>query len=568
MAKKSARKRGPSRPSKLSLLSTGVPGLNNVVGGGLPELSFNLIAGGPGAGKTTLAMQLLFANATAARPGLFITLLGETSLKMLRYQQLFAFFDPARVGKDVHFLNLSQETLEGNLDSVLARIIEEVDRLNPRVVVIDSFRSLIREERMAALPGELDHFVQRLALHLTTWEVTSFLIAEYSEHELRNPIFTVADGIFWLSQEVNRNSVVRRLRVVKSRGTAPMPGLHTMKVTSAGVQVFPRSSERPADLHAPGRERLLTGVAGLDEMMSGGIPVGDSLVLAGPTGSGKTTFAMQFVAAGLRAGETAVIAIFEEHPEVYLQRAKSAGTDLRAAIREDRLSIIYLRPLDLSVDETLEEIRRAVQRTGAKRVVIDSISGFEMALAPSFREDFRESLYRLIGALTALGVTMYSTVEVVQADGEAGLQLTGYQVSFLTDDILSLRYVEIEGELRKALVVVKMRGSNHAREFRTYETTNTGVQLCESLRDYDGVISGMPTRQLRVARPAHPGLTEPEVIVVDSLIRVGTMTTAQIAKHTGLSDGVVKPILERLLQLDYVNRKGARYTAEARPRNL
>src|SRR5688572_8844218 len=238
MARLQGAKRTAAERPKLELLLTGVPGLDEVLGGVLPALSLNVIAGGPGSGKTTLAMQMLFANATAARPGLFITLLGETSLKMLRYQQLFSFFEPGRVGSDVHFLNLSQETLEGNLDGVLSRIIAEVDRLHPRVVVIDSFRSLIRAERMDAPPGELDNFVQRLALHLTTWEVTSFLIAEYSEHELRNPIFTVADGIIWLSQEVSRNSVVRRLRVVKSRGTAPMPGLHTMKMTAAGVQVF------------------------------------------------------------------------------------------------------------------------------------------------------------------------------------------------------------------------------------------------------------------------------------------------------------------------------------------
>jgi circadian clock protein KaiC len=228
-------------------------------------------------------------------------------------------------------------------------------------------------------------------------------------------------------------------------------------------------------------------------MMGGGIPVGDSLVLAGPTGTGKTTFAMKYVAAGLAAGETAVIAIFEEHPDVYLQRAKSVEVDLRAAVQQGKLQIIYLRPLDLSVDETLDEIRRAVRRLGATRVVIDSISGFEMALAPAFREDFRESLYRLIGALTGLGVTMFSTVEVVEG---TGLQLTGYQVSFLTDDILSQRYVEMEGELRKVLVVVKMRGSTHSREFRTYEITATGVQLRESLRDYHGIITGMPTRHL------------------------------------------------------------------------
>ena len=557
------RKAGPVLP----LLDTGVPGLNQVLGGGLPALSFNLIAGGPGSGKTTLTMQLLFANATIKRPGLFITLLGETSLKMLRYQQLFAFFDPSRVGVDVHFLNLSEEVLSGDLDRVLTRITEEVCRLKPGIVVIDSFRSLHAAQGPDGPTDRLEHFVQRLAQHLTTWEVTSFLVGEYQERELRNPVFTVADGILWLSQETHRNSVVRRLQIIKARGMASMPGLHTMRMTSAGVQVFPRIPERPGQKHPRSSARLSTGIPRLDEMMGGGIPAGDSLVLAGPTGTGKTTFAMKFVAAGLAAGEPAVMAIFEEHPDAYLQRAKSVEVDLREAIRADKLRIIYLRPLDLSVDEALEEIRTAVEEVGAKRVVIDSISGFEMALAPAFREDFRESLYRLIGALTDLGVTMFSTVEVVEGK-EAGIQLTGYQVSFLTDDIVSQRYIEIEGELHKALVVVKMRGSPHSFEFRTYQITAAGVNLGDSLRDYDGVITGMPTRQLRMPPPAYPGLTGREILVLEILIRSGVMSPTEVAKHTGLVRGDIDVILSRLVNLKYVGRKGVRYVAEARPRGL
>lgn len=566
MAKLKPAKPARSRKSSLKLVDTGVPGLNQVLGGGLPALSFNLVAGGPGSGKTTLAMQVLFATATPARPGLFITILGETAFKMLRYQQLFEFFDHGRVGKDVHFLNLSEEALTGDLEAVLIRIIAEVDRLNPGIVVVDSFRSLARAHGSEESSGPLEHFVQRLALHLTTWEVTSLLIGEYREHELRDPIFTVADGILWLAQEANRNSVVRRLQIVKARGMASMPGMHTARITRAGLQVFPRTPERVDPVHQSGNQRLSTGIAGLDEMMSGGIPRGDSLVLAGPTGTGKTTFAMNFVAAGLAAGETAVIAIFEEHPEVYLRRARSIEVDLSEAVRQDRLRIIYLRPLDLSVDETLDEIRSAVRQVGATRVVIDSISGFEMALAPAFREDFRESLYRLIGALTGIGVTMFSTVEVVEKEGQTGLQLTGYQVSFLTDDIVSQRYVEIEGELKKALVVVKMRGSNHSREFRAYEITGTGVQLRESLRDYDGIITGAPTRQLRIPAPTHPGLTEQEVLVLEMVIRGGPMTPGTVATHTGLPRTVVNEILERLVKQRYMSRKGARFTAEARPR--
>ena len=566
MPKQTARKQAKPGGAALEMLDSGVPGLNDVLGGGVPALSFNLITGGPGSGKTTLAMQLMFANATAARPGLFITLLGETSLKMLRYQQLFTFFKSDRVGSDVQFLNLSAEALSGDLDGVLTRITEEINRIHPSVVVVDSFRSLIHSQGTDLPTSQLEDFVQRLALHLTTWDITSFLIGEYPQSEFRDPVFTVADGVIWLSQEVNRSSVVRRLQVVKARGMAQMPGVHTFRMSEAGVQVFPRTPERLNVGHPVEHPRLSTGIAGLDEMMGGGVPVGDSLVLAGPTGTGKTTFALKFVAAGLAIGEAAVVAIFEEHPDVYVQRAKSVDVDLRAAIKDNKLSIIYLRPLDLSVDETLEEIRVAVNRIGAKRVVIDSISGFEMALAPAFREDFRESLYRLIGALTGLGVTMYSTVEVVEREGDTGLRLTGHQVSFLTDDIVSQRYVEIEGELRKAVVVVKMRGSNHSRVFRTYEITATGVHLRESLGDYDHITTGMPTRVPRIVPSNHRGLTESEVLVLGMMIRAGPMSLPDLVKQTGESAETLNLHLNRLVALRYVTPRGARYEAEERPR--
>ncbi len=563
MAKKDARKKAAPKKVPLNALATGVPGLDEVLGGGLPELSFNLIAGDPGSGKTTLAMQVMFANATVARPGLYLTLLGEPSLKMLRYQQQFDFFDASRIGSEVHFLNLSEQVLAGDLKAVLARIVEEVGRLHPGIVVIDSFRTLARTDPGAQVTDpELERFVQRLALHLTSWEITSFLIGEYTEEEFRNPVFTVADGIVWLTQATHRNSVVRKLQVLKMRGRAGMPGLHTIRITDKGVQVFARIFERSAGVRAKTDRRLSTGVPGLDEMMGGGIPVGGSVVLAGPTGTGKTTFATQFVAAGIRQREACVIAVFEEHPEDFLERATSYGVDFREAERQNKLRIIYLRPLDLSVDETLEEIRVAVKEVGATRVVIDSISGFEMALAPSFREDFRESLYRLVGALTGLGVTMFMTVEVTEHEG---LQFTNNRVSFLTDVIIIQRYVEIEGQLRKVLAVIKMRGSSHSGDFRAYEITGNGVLLREGLRDYHGITTGVPTGRLQRRQPAYPGLTEQEGRVLEILIRSGGESAEAIAEESGLPPSDLDPILERLTQLDYVSRKGTRYQGVARP---
>jgi circadian clock protein KaiC len=563
MAKKDARKKAAPKKVPLNALATGVPGLDEVLGGGLPELSFNLIAGDPGSGKTTLAMQVMFANATVARPGLYLTLLGEPSLKMLRYQQQFDFFDASRIGSEVHFLNLSEQVLAGDLKAVLARIVEEVGRLHPGIVVIDSFRTLARTDPGAQVTDpELERFVQRLALHLTSWEITSFLIGEYTEQEFRNPVFTVADGIVWLTQATHRNSVVRKLQVLKMRGRAGMPGLHTIRITDKGIQVFARIFERSAGARAKTDRRLSTGVPGLDEMMGGGVPVGGSVVLAGPTGTGKTTFATQFVAAGIRQREACVIAVFEEHPEDFLERATSYGVDFREAERQNKLRIIYLRPLDLSVDETLEEIRVAVKEVGATRVVIDSISGFEMALAPSFREDFRESLYRLVGALTGLGVTMFMTVEVTEHEG---LQFTNNRVSFLTDVIIIQRYVEIEGQLRKVLAVIKMRGSSHSGDFRAYEITGNGVLLREGLRDYHGITTGVPTGRLQRRQPAYPGLTEQEGRVLEILIRSGGESAEAIAEEAGLPPSDLDPILERLTQLDYVSRKGTRYQGLARP---
>jgi circadian clock protein KaiC len=480
-------------------LRSGVPGLDSVLGGGLPEYSFNLVAGGPGSGKTILAHQIMFANATAERPALYFTVLGEPTLKMLRYQRQFSFFDPDRVGSAIQFVNLSAEVMDRNLDDVLNRIVAETERVKPGIVVVDSFRTIRGPDRTVggSAMSDLERFVQRLALNLTSWEVTSFLLGEYSEEEQRNPIFTVADGILWLSQATDRNSVVRKLQVVKTRGRAPMPGLHTFRITDNGLQIFPRIPEQTRSRRLQKRERLSTGVPGLDDMIGGGVIAGDAVMLTGPAGSGKSTVATQFMVAGAAKGETGVIAVFEEYPEEYLARANSRNPDVGKMLDAGKLELIYLRPLDLSVDEALAAILEAVERLEAKRVVIDSLSGFEVALAPTFREDFRESLYRLVGTLTATGVTVFMTAEVSESFSDA--RFTSEKVSFITDEIIVQRYVEMKGELRRVMAVIKMRGSDHTHEFRSYEVTAKGVVVGGSLTEYDGIITGVPVLR---AKPA------------------------------------------------------------------
>ena len=277
-----------------------------------------------------------------------------------------------------------------------------------------------------------------------------------------------------------------------------MPGLHTFRITDGGLQIFPRIPEQTRN-RAPQRQgRLSTGVPGMDEMIGGGVVAGDAVMLTGPAGSGKSTVATQFMVAGLTKGETGVIAVFEEYPEEYLARANARNPEVGKMIKEGKLEVIYLRPLDLSVDEALFAILEGVERLGAKRVVIDSLSGFEVALAPTFREDFRESLYRLVGTLTATGVTVFMTAEVSEAFSEA--RFTTEKVSFITDEIIVQRYIEIEGELKRVMAVIKMRGSDHSHQFRLYEVTPKGVVVGGPLTEYDGIITGVPTLRTKLPK--------------------------------------------------------------------
>ncbi len=485
-------------------LDTGVPGLNEVLGGGLPEFSFNLVAGGPGAGKTTLAQQICFALATPERPALYITVLGEPALKLLRYQQQFAFFDQEKVNGHIRFVSIAHEILEGGLGKVLERIIAEVEATSPGFVVVDSFRSVIRAAQGSEVDREvsLQGFVQRLALQLTTWQATTFLVGEYQDFEKEdNPIFTVADGILWLYQTVERNSVVRKLRVVKMRGQAPVPGLQTFRITAKGVQVFPRLpipkeisalDQKKIGMQSKPLDRLSTGVKGLDAMMGGGIPAGSSLLVAGPSGSGKTVLSMQFLSEGVAQGESGLLAVFEKRPSDYL-KTNPLGDVVARQIREGSLHVLYLRPLDLSLDETLEEVRSAVLAQGVKRVVIDSLSGLELALAPGFREDFRETLHRMVAMLTSMGITLLMTVELI--DSYIDLRFSPHGTAFLTDGIILQRYIELEGQLKRIMVVVKLRGSQHDKDLRLFEITKKGIVIGNGLPGYEGLMTGTP-RQL------------------------------------------------------------------------
>ena len=470
-------------------LATGVPGLDELLGGGVPEFSFNLLAGTPGSGKTTMAHQIMFSLANPERRALFFTVLGEPPLKMLRYQQQFPFFDISKINSSIKFVNLASDLLEGDFTRVLERIDEEVRAFSPSLVFVDSFRSVVQSAKAKeAGANGLQYFVQQLGMQMTSWLATTFLIGEYLAPEAESsPVFTVADGIVWLSQVVHRDSLVRKIQVVKMRGQAQSLGAHTFRIGDKGLEIFPRAvlKARATKVIPATSARLSLGVPELDEMMGGGVPAGYSMLLVGPSGSGKTVLATQFLAEGVRIGEPGVIAAFEKNPNQLM------SPQLNALIDSGAVGVVNTHILDLSLDEILHETVAMIRRMKAKRVVIDSLSGFEMALASMFRDDFRESLHRLVAALTDMGVTVLMTTEM--EDRYAELRFSSYGNAFLADAILMQRYIELKGKLRRVLTVVKVRGSAHSHDIRFYDISSDGITIGAGLDEYEGILSGKPS---------------------------------------------------------------------------
>jgi len=460
----------------LTLLSTGVPGLDTILGNGLPELSFNIIGGAPGSGKTTFAQQIMFSLASPDYKALFFTAMGEPPVKMLRYQQQFGFFDFDKVGTSINFISLAPAVETGNYDAVLTQIREEVRAHSPSLVFIDSFRSFVQgakgdQTQVAAL----QLFVQQLVTHMTGWNATTFLIGEYLANEAdQNPIFTVADGIIWLNQDVQRNAMARKIQIIKMRGRRQRPGLHAFRMTNAGIEVFPRvlAASEPTGSGLVSRApvgRISMGVPVLDDMLGGGLPAGYSVLLVGPSGSGKSMLATEFVAEGVRRNETAVVALFEKTPSQML------NNQLDLLVQSGKVAMLNMRMLDLSVDETLRELETLIDRVGATRVVLDSLSGFELALSPEYREDFRESLYRMTTVLSEKGVTLLMTSELEDRYNE--LRFSPQGSAFLVDAIIMQRYVESDAQLHTVISVIKVRGSGHSRQLREFRITDAGIEI-------------------------------------------------------------------------------------------
>ena len=417
---------------------------------------------------------------------------------MLRYQQQFAFFEMARVNESVRFVNLGLDVVNDSLENVLARIVQEVEATSPGVVVVDSFRTLARAgERAENAALDLQHFVQQLAVRLTSWEATTFLVGEYQPeeagqnrglHGCRWPAVARAkprsefDGSQDAGHEDARTGTDSRVAYVPyhRRRHSGVPPRHRRSRREGGGSARREAQTAKA---AFGRRQ------GLDQMLGGGIPAGYSVLLAGPSGSGKSVLATEFILRA-RAVMNPGSSRCSRSARSSTRRAAQVESSSSGSYARAKWAVIHTRPLDLSIDEMLNEIVEAIHRLKARRLVIDSLSGFELALAPTFREDFRESLYRMVAVLTGMGITMMMTAELEDSYGD--LRFSPHGTAFLTDAIIMQRYIEVKGQLHRVIAVVKVRGSAHSKDLRAFEITEQGIVMGETLGSYEGLLTGRP----------------------------------------------------------------------------
>jgi circadian clock protein KaiC len=469
--------------------STGNAELDEILGGGIPAQSIVVVAGEPGSGKTVLTLQTLFCAARRGKKCLYFTTMSEPAVKVMRFMQHFAFFAPDLLDTHVVFADLGRVMAKGAA-ATFAEIEARVEKEQPDLVAIDSFRAV------SALFGgdDMRRYTYDLAVKMATWGATTLLVGEYAASDHAScPEFAIADGILHLGSERQDLTSVREMEVRKLRGTSYRSGQHFFDITAEGVSFYPRvSAPPPSRVAAPTAERAPTGIAGLDQLLGGGVPRSSSTVVQGASGIGKTLVALHFLVDGAARGETAVLFTLEETPEQLRSVARGFGWDLAALEAAGKLLIRYTSPVELSTDRFLHDARKDVERVGASRVVFDSLTTMKLGV-PSERR-FKEMVYAITKHMRGVDASVLFTMEAEQLVGAT--TLSGHGVSFIADNLVLLRYIELDGKLERAISVLKARGIRHDSELRPYTIGDAGMELGTGrFAGLRGVLTGLPARE-------------------------------------------------------------------------
>lgn len=454
-------------------LSSGHAPLDGVLGGGLPAYGINLIVGAPGSGKTILASQYVFHNASEQRPALYLSTVSEPFDKLLRYGDSLAFFDRSKIGSAVLYEDLGAALLSDGLDGVLGAVDNLLKTHRPAIVVIDSFKAL---SAFAATDGDFRRFLHDLAGRLSVLATSALWVGEYDADDVSAAEFAVADTVIALRVRRASQRQVRGLQVHKLRGSGFQSGEHAFRLSADGLTVFPRLAD-PLDhgAYQLGEERVTTGISALDEALGDGLWPGSASLIAGPSGSGKTVMGLHFVFEGANVGEPAILATLQENPVQLGRLARGFGWSFDAS---PAVHLLARSPVNIHIDEWVYELLGLIEETGAKRVVIDSLGELAMAAGEDDLR-FRDYMYSLLQRCSRRGVNLLMTLEIPQLFGVAHISQVG--ASHLSDNVVLLQYVREQSQVNRALTVFKTRASHHDPSIRYFHIGADGITLGDAI---------------------------------------------------------------------------------------
>ena len=458
-------------PDPFPRIQTGNPQADEILSGGFPKHSINIVMGQPGTGKTIFAEQLLFHNAAEPRQSLYLTTLSEPMSKVLSYVQRFDFFDSGRFAEDIHYDDIGAELAERGPVALIEWLDHAIKTRSPKIIVIDSFRAI---HDLAGSGDDMRRVISRIAGLLSAYDVTAFFLGEYTEADIRRfPEFAIADSIVELARHTQTTRDERFFRVLKLRGSSYREGQHAFRITKAGIELYPRLvAPRIPESYESLTHRLPTGVPGLDDRMGGGIFAGTTTLIVGMTGAGKTTLALQFALEGVNHGDEALYINFQENPAQLRRAIVGLGAD-PDAMQADGLRLLYVSPVELQIDSIVVQIFAAIKTGSIRRLVIDALG--DLASAASDTQRLHDYLYSLIQHFAARSVTTVLTLEA--GEGFTGLVgLANERFSYMSDNLIYLSRRADKPD-RRTLRIVKMRGSAHDAAVRDVEIDAAGLRI-------------------------------------------------------------------------------------------
>ncbi len=455
----------------MDIVSTGIEGLDEILGGGVLSPSTTFIAGTPGTGRTTLGMQSLCAAAKKGEKVLYVAISSKPEALIRQILARFSFFE-----ENINIRTFNVSSVERDPLTMLVEMGNIISSLKPDRILIDPVTSI----GFGFPEAERRRFMYSLNAAINEWDAVVYFTGTLEPDNVKsNVISDIVDNIIYLSQNFDTHSTRRYIKLMKVSGMPSIQGEHTFDIGTDGISIYPKDIA-PVNYSIPAsNERVSIGIPPLDEILGGGLFKGSANLIAGSTGTGKTVLGLQFIMEGAGKGEAGVIMNFEETPEELYLHAANFGWDLRGMQEKGKIKIIHTLPSLLDPNKHMMQIKKAIGEIGAQRIFLDAVEGFDYAIAdPIERKEHIAALTRMCGNQ---GITSLMTC-LTPGNTECP-KIFDIQISPVADSIITLQQNLISSDLQKSLSILKMRGSNHGKSSAKYDINSNGFLIEDLIRE-------------------------------------------------------------------------------------